>query len=550
LLPVLLPALILYPPLYCLYLVGTKAFFGFLSGDAFYYMTLASRSTISFATYDGETLTNGFHPLWHYLALLLFKMVGHDASNQLHAIFLISCLLVAIGLVMVGLAVRMLTGSAGSALWMIPGPFFVLFRIDAPVPAGTGVTYSYSCWAFMNGMESCLSILFGGILLYVVAKKHQELDRGDCSPDIEKPPMDWSRGLSLVIGLLIMLCVMSRLDDVFLLFGWLFCLPVLGSTLRERLTGLSLILGPSAAALVGCALYNYSAELPLLPVSGLLKSGFSAGTNSLHLVQDMFPPLLDISPKTSAADLIKMWMHTAVRSVGMALPVILAAFWIREIFSNPTSDSRQYLRDSLHYPFLVYVVLKGLYNFVNVYSWHQGYWYYSLSIIFVNCYLIRSFSQARLGLKHALSGSTRRIASILWVAVYLLTSAGVIHCVAAGESWSHDLWKARDQIRTDLIKMQPDIRLIDRHDGLLSFALDLPALPITGLLVDAAGYDAIKRGSYMDYCLSRGFNTLAGGPGGYSRKMDGFRIREIYSHQPTGLVLHRISRKSTGPEAN
>src|SRR5689334_15433950 len=56
---------------------GSTAYLGFFEDDYFYYATVAD-NVVRFGrlTYDGVTLTNGFHPLWQAVLTLLRLICG------------------------------------------------------------------------------------------------------------------------------------------------------------------------------------------------------------------------------------------------------------------------------------------------------------------------------------------------------------------------------------------------------------------------------------------------------------------------------------------
>jgi hypothetical protein len=538
---ILFVLLLLYPPLYCLHFFGEKAIFGFFAEDAFYYLTCAKHSCLSFVTFDGEMRTNGFHPLWQYLVVGLFKAVGDAQSLQLRAVFLAGVLLTAVGTAFAGQAVYILTKSRAAALWLIPGLFYVLFRTDDAVSAMTGTGYSYSCWAFMNGVETPLSVCFGGMLIYALAAAGKSVSSHDAEAGGSTHD-EWTMRLCITVGLLTMLCSLARLDDAFLLFGWLFAWPYLGRSARKRLSKLAVIVGPTIIALGLYMAYNYAVGQTLVPVSGRIKSGFFLGTNALHLLQDMFPPLYDISPKISGAQLMRTWIHTATRNVGLILPAVLPAWFIIRGFVSQKSSSEERAIYRLFSPLLAYVVLKAAYNFSCVYLWYQGYWYYSLQIIIVTCILIAALHRGFSDRASFTAVPVGKLLFVLWLCVYIVTSANVIHRISA-VNYPYQVWKAGDAIRAELMKIDPDMKLIDRGDGLLSYALGLPSVPITGLTADAAGYEMLKRNEYLAYCVSRGFDVLAGGPKGYTRDLKAFDQKVIYRHEPTQTVFIRLRKK-------
>lgn len=543
-LSIFLTVLILYPPLYVLYFFDLKAVFGFFENDTFYYLTVAKNSTFGFFTYDGELRTNGFHPLWQFLLTLIVRLVGNDQSTQLYATFLFGCLLVTGGLVFVARSIRLVTQSKLAGLWFVPGVFYILFRIDTAKPSVTSIPGLFSCWQFMNGMESTLSIFFGGMLIYVLSVKYASRPQASISGGGIREPESWSTGFLLVLGAVLMCVIMSRLDDIFLLPPLLLLWPYLGQNVKAKVASLGLLIAPTVAVLSGLFLFHYMTDQSLVPVSGSLKSGFCLATNMLHLVQDIIPPLFDISPKTPGAFGMSNWIGTASRDIAMAVPVVLVACFM---LLKGEANARAWNPSSPYYvfmPLLAYVILKAAYNFVYVYMWHQGVWYYAVSILIANWLLIVVAWNFRPGMLAAHPGSRAFVAAV-WLTVYVTSSGNLIHRTT-GDIWNYDFWHSREKIRADLIAIDPQMKLIDRHDGIISYALGLPAVALSGFVVDSEGYRAIRRNTYLDYCIARGFDVMAGAPG-YGVDLTNHEAKLIYRHSDTGLTVWKVARKPSSP---
>lgn len=61
---------------------GSKAFLGLLEDDYFYYAIVADKLvTLGKLTYDGTTITNGFHPLWLVVIWILRVVCGRFGTT-------------------------------------------------------------------------------------------------------------------------------------------------------------------------------------------------------------------------------------------------------------------------------------------------------------------------------------------------------------------------------------------------------------------------------------------------------------------------------------
>jgi len=169
---VLFSLLLLYPPFYGLYCCGIEAIFGYFADDAFYYLTVAKNSTFGFFTFDGEQPTNGFHPLWQYILTVLFGVLGrHDLQMQMYVTYMLGAVFVTLGFVFMGWSRYSITKSLFWPLWLIPGPFYLLFTVKgASLDVAHGLTYTFCPWALMNGMESPCSVLAGGMFVYLLTR--------------------------------------------------------------------------------------------------------------------------------------------------------------------------------------------------------------------------------------------------------------------------------------------------------------------------------------------------------------------------------------------
>lgn len=542
---VILSSLLLYVPLYGLYCFGMQTVFGYLAHDAFYYLTVAKNSSLGFFTFDGERPTNGFHPLWQYTLTALFGVLGsHGSEVQLYATFLLGIALTTIGFVLVGWSVYTITRSVYLSVWLIPGFFYVFFDAKLSTDVAHGVTYAYSPWAFMNGMESPCSIAAGGLFLYLLTRALYPA----CQIPEETGDSVSTRPLSdatlFLLGISLSLVVLSRLDDVFLVLTTaIFFFFLVGGT-SKPLWRVSVLGLPTLIMLAVYMAFNYFTCHSLLPISGMVKSSSGAalsGNISMSLC-DLFPGLYElIRPAYS----IREWGKTAVQSSAMILPMIFCMWLATYILRNRRHRSAFFNEFSWLLPVLFYVVIKGLYNLVNVRLGSQGYWYYALPVLITNFVAI-------LLLRHlAPRESFRRSPLLKWACIglyvffYLFTSARTISTASFADDRYYPIWSDRHEITTALKKIDPAAKLIDRSDGAYSYSLDLPAVCALGYAIDYDGYMALKNDNFLDYCLSRGFNVTFEGKIGYPiNPKNHHTFEKIYEHKPSGTVFFRIESKS------
>lgn len=532
--------LLLYPPLYGLYRFGVQTVFGYFAHDAFYYLTVAKNSSFLFFSFDGELATNGFHPLWQYILTALFAGIGgHDSSTQLYAAYILGAVLVTVGYIFVGWALYMVTRSVYWPVTLIPGPFYLLFTVKLENEIAQGVTYTYSPWAFMNGMESPCSVAAGGLFLYVLTRM--------CYATTESPsrtPTTTHRGKSsdwriLGLGVSLALLVMARLDDVFLVLttASYFLVSDWKSSRPMRRAVLSAL--PTIVLLSAYMGFNYLSCESVLPVSGRIKAtGTAAFSGNLAMsLCDLFPPLQAIiRPSYSLHE----WGNTASRSSAMILPMIFALWLAVHLLRSRIRQSDLFQKFEWLLPVVLYIVLKAVYNLVNVRLGSQGYWYYTLTVFMTN-YLVM------LMLWHVIPWSAMRMSSPLtrmcaglYVCFYLFVAAKTIALGSFVDDRYYPLWRDRKEITSALKRIDPAVKLIDRSDGTYAYSLDIPAVSALGYAIDKEGYVAMQNNRFLAYCLARGFNVTFQNKYAYPIPKENCALEEIYRHKASGTVFVRI----------
>jgi hypothetical protein len=522
-------------------LEGIRAVFAHFADDTFYYLTVAKNSTLTFFTFDGISRTNGFHPLWQLILTSLFIPFGPVASNgQLYATFALSVALTIGGFVFAALALRRVTGSQWLPLWLIPGPFYLLFTSMDTIP------HSYSPWAFMNGMETPLTVFLGGAFLLLLTRMSQ--DQTEAGGQFKK---ELRYGPLAALGLLMALITLTRLDDIFLVFGVVCSVILFMGSFRDRASAALILAGPTFAALGLYMLYNFATGQTLLPVSGLIKStptaAFSA--NMETFVSDLFPPLSHIVRPSKYV--MSDWYATSYRTTAMFIPVIFALLVLVGIRRKWSMRRSLDTEDFLFLPMIFYIVLKCSYNILNVRFWNQGYWYYPLCVIMVNFMVLVIYNRWARSFAPERRSIVRGLAVISFIFIYFFHSAGVIYKASIYSQWPLEVWDRRDEINRELVARAPSAKLVDRSDGVFGYALSIPTMPLSGFTVDKRGYEARNRGRLLEDLFSRGYAVTWTGPHAWPLP-EGFRLRKLFTHEPTEFTFMKldpiIQRAGAAPE--
>lgn len=221
-----------------------------LPDDAFYYLVTADRiSDGQNITFDGITLSNGYHPLWLFFLAPIYFLRGR--SLPLHVALTASALMDVAAAAMVGLAVKRLTDNSRAAVVALAVYLFLPQNVLTSV----------------DGVENSLSaVLLAALLLSVVTA-------------IRRPP-DARTRLYVLIAILGGLMSLARTDSI----------PVVGAVMLilflhengSRRWRVPLGVGAAAAAImVPWLVWNLAVFGSVLPVSArsipyLLREYFAA----------------------------------------------------------------------------------------------------------------------------------------------------------------------------------------------------------------------------------------------------------------------------------
>lgn len=288
---------------------GSQAFLGLLEDDYFYYATIADHFVrAGHLTYDGLTSTNGFHPLWFLVILVLRAVCGRFGATFYVALAVISFASACASFELSRtLARRLHAGEVPAAV------------IAALLSLGTSRLV-------MLGMECTLGV---PLLLWLLA----EAARGGA---ITSRRAAW-------MGVLASLAVLSRLDialTVMLLVGG-FALFARVSA-REKLRAVAAFCAGGVLVPLYVA-FNLALSGSAIPVSGLAKQAYHIGFNpwyvrAVALTTTYGPALSVVLPLGVLAFLGRRRDATPVsplaRFVGATALTFAAGFWTLNALSG------------------------------------------------------------------------------------------------------------------------------------------------------------------------------------------------------------------------
>ncbi|HMK34238.1 MAG TPA: hypothetical protein VK463_04155 [Desulfomonilaceae bacterium] len=473
---------LLIPPVLGTQRAGTASIFRFFRQDTFYYLSVAANSRTGFYTFDGEHATTGFHPLWQAYITKLFELAPPDRTFQIHLVFWVSVVATVLGYILAGLAVYAMTNSKLLGILTVPGPFNLLFAFVFP--------FAGSPWSFMNGMESPLTVLFGGMLFLLVSGYYNAPER-----------LESLKSFYVATGIVLSLMVLSRLDDIFLPVAFAVCVLIpAGQSVKTRLGRAFLLVLPTALVMCLYIAFNFYHTHMFLPISGVMKAGIALWDNlgallttgSLQGIGSQFSPVAHLS--------------NLYRQIQMLFPPVAAILFILIIVNGAAKESLR--RSVFLISLLVYVIFKALYNFVNVHVNYQGViWYYTYSILVINFTALVLFSGPY---KRFCEFRTPiKAVSLLAVICYFCANISIISMIPlSGNTLEYNFWSAGSSIADELQAKDPHVKIVEYEDGIINYALGLPTLHGLGFVLDREAYEAKKRKRMLEHAHQRGYDTI------------------------------------------
>lgn len=487
---VLAVGLFLVPSVYGLLLNPLRSPFRWIAADTFYYLTLGRNIARSGrVAFDGEHLSNGFHPLWQLWVAVLELMRERLQLGDV-GIFLVTLS----GAIIIALAIWLLAMTLLRArrltLWFVGLPVGVYALLALPawyighkaiaahgLDAWTLPVFG-TLWSYVNGMESAVTILFFSLSLWLAAARNalrSTLHAGQ-------------------LGLALAGLTLARLDHG-LIAGAMLAAYVL-MCLQARQARLALIAcAVFALALSPYLATNYVVFGSIVPASGRAKSTFPAfcpdGWNQLRALLRGNP---SFEPSAAGSE---WWLPIVARQFQTIVPAALALIYC---VLHLLRRRREQLQTVLCAAGCGVVALSA-YNFSFLRESDQGYWYMPVATLLPSLFLL-SERMPRL-----------RSSRGLRLAAGLSLSAGVVLFFSSWHwqgTYNRDyrdfFWRSAREAREFYDGRPP--KLLEIDDGVVGYALDVKAHGCL-LALDPEGLRARKEQRLLQLALSRGFDRVA-----------------------------------------
>ena len=160
------------------------------------------------------------------------------------------------------------------------------------------------------------------------------------------------------------------------------------------------------------------------------------------------------------------------------------------------------------------------YNVAFVPLFAQGHWYYAVGVAFSTLIVLRIIANhiptGLLASKIRLIASPTLSAKLLGIGFWVIPAALGIIVIAVffsfsgahGENNYSALFAKRHEIRNQISKVDPEMRLISFDDGFVAFLLDRPTISGMGLTLSTAQIDSFNQGTVLSTAYDAGFRYL------------------------------------------
>ena len=486
-----------WPLLFAMLFHGPAILIHCLTGDSYHYLAIARKAMGShFYTYDGVHPTNGFHPLWEYTLRAVFTLLHlHTHQSQAVCAMLLALAATTLGAMFASAAIGRLTAQPWLGLLVAPGLYFLVVGVHVR---------NLWIWASLDGMESAFSLFFGGLFFFAASHFLAASTPASDTPASDAPTPFDTLAASRVLGLILPLVILSRLDDVFLVPALLAALLLFEPARGRRLAAGLWIAAPSFLALVVYLVYNKLTVGAAMPLSGGTKAGFVAPLNLFMTAAVHFAPLLELKALLThkPAEGTTVFANS-FRFVEQFYPALFAAFGAVFLWRS----ARRRPVSMLFFAFCLYILFKLGYNFLFVHPWHQAAWYYALIVLGLSV----------MGAS-ALRGPWIRLGAVplakyavvtVYVLVLLLSGSQYYAQIAFTDPPSDQLWARRDLIRQRLLASGVH-GILNVDDGITAFLLDLPNLHGFAFATDVQAQNAHTQGAMLSLAYARGINCITG----------------------------------------
>jgi len=351
--------------------------FYFLEADSFYYFSIASEKAFSF---DNVYLSNGYHPFWQIFLVLLSKL-GVSKLSLLVTALLTNLLFLTFSLfIFYKMFYKKIKTNPLIVFLIVPGVQF-LFLLP------TNQQNYLHFFSFINGMESSLTILLTTLLIYSLRKKNIN---------------------TLIVGILLLLIVLTRLDNVFLIISY----SVIKILKTKKILHKEIII-----SLLGISVYlilNKFIFGTFLPA--VLLNNFSLNLiNNYSVIFNTFISNLDYSLDALNMNIFENLNYWKI--IQVYLPFLLSTYLYFIIKKS------NHLKFSYANHFLFFVFFKSIYSIFTTKILAHGQWHFPASFVIISFLLIEYSSDIKNFLN--LDSFVKSIITVLivnWSALFIFRS--------------------------------------------------------------------------------------------------------------------------------
>jgi hypothetical protein len=498
-----------------------KRLFAYSAPDTFYYLTVARNIGLhGHFSFDGEHLSNGYHPLWQVIVAIPYALRVISANSTW-----ILAILLGIEVVLQSFALwfwsRTFRRPDGTLSWLfvgLPAGLYALIVCPAWLTRsieglgkenlGEGVQPVYgSLWSYFNGMETSLVLFFFALVSYLATR--------------EKP-----LARPIAMGLTLAGLVFARLDHALIALPILLGISV--DHLRQPKPWRERLKAPVIAALafglpiVIYLLVNHFVIGSAMPVSGRMKTTFPfISFENMDVSRKWFNDVIRLRPPRIDDHwrVMQLWIPMFF---AMLTPFVVFRIRLRRGRMIITWSSEAPRRGAWLLMTAAGVLGLGMYDLLFVLVYGIGHWYFPISTLFVSLLALHGAERLRNAWiarrKHVEETPRRAVFRRVWnysVPVVLVATTATLFALFHRMPNYHARYA---ELAIDFgpkfreFAQEKKIKIFDCDDGIVAWVSNVPAMSATGLGLDPEA--SIARGTSLNskllpLAMARGYTYAA-----------------------------------------